>query len=45
MQESIGGLITTFLVSMKPTGFQNEMMSRHKEYKSDWGKNDLSTVT
>ena len=35
MQESIGGLITTYLVSMKPTGCYNEITSRHKEYKSE----------
>ena len=35
MQESVGGLITTYLVSKKPTGFQNEMQSKHTEYKTE----------
>ena len=35
MQENSMGLIDTYLVSMKPTGFQNEMSSIHKQYKSE----------
>ena len=35
MQENSMGLIDTYLVSMKPTGFQNEMNSRHQQYKSE----------
>ena len=35
MQESIGGLITTYLVSMKPTGCYNEATSRHTRFKSE----------
>ena len=35
MQENSVGLIDTYLVFMKPTGFQNEMSSTHKRYKSE----------
>ena len=35
MQESIGGLITTYLVSKKPTGCYNEVTSRHTTYKPE----------
>ena len=35
MQESVGGLITTYLVSKKPTGCYNEVTSRHTRYKSE----------
>ena len=35
MQENSMGSIDTYLVSMKPTGFQNEMSSIHKQYKSE----------
>ena len=35
MQENSMGLIDTYLVSMKPTGFQNEMTSKHTQYKSE----------
>ena len=35
MQENSMGLIDTYLVSMKPTGFQNEMSTRHQQYKSE----------
>ena len=35
MQESVGGLITTYLVSKKPTGCYNEINSKHTEYKPE----------
>ena len=35
MQENSMGSIDTYLVSLKPTGFQNEMSSIHKQYRSE----------
>ena len=35
MQENSMGLIDTYLVSMKPTGYQKEMQSKHKKFKEE----------
>ena len=35
MQEGVDGLITTFLVSTKPTGFPGEINSKHVTYRSE----------
>ena len=35
MQEDHMGLINTYLVSSNPTGFGNELQSRHTRYKSE----------